>query len=115
MERGVGLGKMSAPSTSILSVITVTRYRRKIWLLYLLPSMNLAVMTLSAIWFNCLFFKVFALNSGTVSLVVYLFGFHLLLSSTVLAIVRRLWVRDIEDTDFHETCRCRKYFCIVIQ
>ena len=46
---------MSAPSTSILSVITVTSYPRKIWLLYLLPSMNLAVMTLSEIWFNCLF------------------------------------------------------------
>ena len=27
---------MSAPSTSCLSVITVTSYRRKIWLLYLL-------------------------------------------------------------------------------
>ena len=46
MERGgVGVGKVSAPSTSIL------------WLLYLLPSMDLAVMTLSAIWFNCLFLK----------------------------------------------------------
>ena len=32
MERG---GKMSAPSTSSLSVITVASYRRKIWLLYL--------------------------------------------------------------------------------
>ena len=31
-ERGV---KMSAPSSSNLSVITVTSYRRKIWLLYL--------------------------------------------------------------------------------
>ena len=28
-------GKMSAPSSSSLSVITVTSYRRKIWLLYL--------------------------------------------------------------------------------
>ena len=34
MERG---GKMSAKSTSSLSVITVTSYQRKIWLLNLLP------------------------------------------------------------------------------
>ena len=32
---GGGGGKMSAQLTSSLSVITVTSYRRKIWLLYL--------------------------------------------------------------------------------
>ena len=39
---------MSAPSTSSLSVITVTCYRRKIWLLYLF----LAIYKASAVWIS---------------------------------------------------------------
>ena len=39
---------MSAPSTSSFSVITVTRYRRKIWLLYLF----LTIYKAGAVWLS---------------------------------------------------------------
>ena len=40
MEKGGEGAKMSAPSTSSLSVVTITGYRRKIWLLYLLYGIS---------------------------------------------------------------------------